>query len=362
MLRVLIAEDSQVVQRTLRALLEGEADIQVVGTASTGAQALELCRTLRPDVVTMDIFMPEMDGLEATRRIMAECPARIVIISSMVGEQDQHTTFEAIRAGAIEVIEKPHGVLRGNYAAVKANLTRVLHRVAEARPVDRGTAPREPATAGPPPPLAESPRPIGPSRPQQEIPPRFVPELICIGGSTGAPAVLAEVLGAVPAGYPIPIVVVQHIARGFARGLANWLDTIIPLRVQVAEDGDLLVPGRVLVAPDDRHLEIAGADRVQLRRADRTGEHVPSVNRLFHSAAASFGTRAFGAVLSGMGEDGARGLLEMREAGAVTVAQAEETCIVWGMPKVAMERGAAMKELTPGQLAELLVRFGNAPI
>jgi two-component system chemotaxis response regulator CheB len=188
-----------------------------------------------------------------------------------------------------------------------------------------------------------------------------VPELICVGGSTGAPAVLAEVLAALPAGYPIPIVVAQHIARGFARGLASWLDSILPLRVQVAEDGDLLVPGRVLIAPDDRHLEIVAAGHVVSRRA-AGGEHVPSINRLFGSAAVAFGPRTFAAVLSGMGEDGARGLLELREAGGVTVAQAEETCVVWGMPRMAMERGAAFRDVSPDQLAELLVRFGNAPV
>ena len=367
MLRVLIAEDSQVVQRTLQALLADEPGIEIVGTANDGAEALALCRELQPDLVTMDIFMPEMDGLEATRRIMDECPTRIVIISSMVGPKDQRTTFEAMRAGAIEVIEKPHGVLLGNYEDVKYNLSRVLRKMAHARPVNQLSwlppAPRDaPLTTAPPAPAASGPprsRPAAPptgARPGR-IPRDFAPSIVCLGGSTGAPAVLVEVLAALGADYPLPIVVAQHIARGFARGLADWLDASSPLAVKVAEQGDVLGPGRVFIGPDDRHFEVTPSFTLSLRAAASRQEHVPSVNRFFASVARVYGDKAFAAVLSGMGSDGAEGLQAMRDAGAVTVVQAEPSCVVFGMPKVAMESGAAMREVTPQQLAALLEKM-----
>ncbi|MFO8072559.1 MAG: chemotaxis-specific protein-glutamate methyltransferase CheB [Polyangia bacterium] len=370
-LRVLIAEDSQVIQRTLAALLEGESGIEVVGTAGTGEEALAICREQRPDLVTMDIFMPEMDGLEATRRIMEECPTRIVIISSMVGSDDQRMSFEAMRAGAVEVIAKPHGVLAGNYAQVRADLSRVLRRIEAARPA-RQLAWQ--ASIAPPPPLAtpepSRPRPVAAPGPApgarsdsrfapQEIPEGFSPAIVGIGGSTGAPAVLVEVLSALPASFRVPIVVAQHIAFGFANGMADWLNASVALEVAVARTGDELRPGRVLIAPDDRHLEIKSGDRVVLRPSQRAREHVPSVDRFFSSLAGAGAERALGVILSGMGGDGARGLGELREAGGITLAQDEQSCVVHGMPGKAVELGAVMQEVSPESLAELLAALGQ---
>ena len=370
-LRVLIAEDSQVIQRTLVALLEGESGIELVGTAGTGREALEICRELRPDLVTMDIFMPEMDGLEATRRIMEECPTRIVIISSMVGSDDQRMSFEAMRAGAVEVIAKPHGVLAGNYAEVRANLSRVLHRITAARPARQLAWQGGIPTPPPPGPQERSrPRPVaGPGSVPgarrvsrigaQEIPEAFSPAIVGIGGSTGAPAVLVGGLSALPGSFEVPIVIAQHIAFGFASGMADWLNASVPPEVAVARSGEELRPGRVLVAPDDRHLEIEGGDRVVLSLSQRAREHVPSVDRFFSSLARNGAERALGVILSGMGSDGARGLEELREAGGVTLAQDERSCVVHGMPKKAVELGAAMQEISPEKLAELLVELGR---
>jgi len=226
MLRVLIAEDSLVIQRTLTALLDGEDGIEIVGVASDGRQAVEMTRRLRPDLVTMDIFMPEMDGLEATRRIMEECPTRIVIISAMVGDRDVKHSFEAMRAGAIEVIAKPHGVLAGNYSEVRHSLGNVLRKIAKAQPkAQMSWLPSAAAAPAPAPPkgfgaartgVSSSPCPR--TARVRPMPAEFRPEIVCIGGSTGAPTVLVEVLSRLPGDYPFPIVVAQHIARGFAPG------------------------------------------------------------------------------------------------------------------------------------------------
>jgi two-component system, chemotaxis family, protein-glutamate methylesterase/glutaminase len=354
MLRILIAEDSQVIQRTLRALLEGEPDIEIVGVAGNGREALRMCHELRPDLVTMDIFMPEMDGLEATRRIMEECPTRIVIISAMVGERDMSSSFDAMRAGAIEVIEKPRGVLAGNYSEVKQSLARLLQKVAVAKPVAQLSwiaGPSSQAAAK----GASKPRAAGGGR---RMPEAFEPEVVCIGGSTGAPTVIVEVLSKLPAGYPYPIVVAQHIAKGFAAGFASWLDSAVPLEVKVADDRESPRPGLVLVAPDTRNVVFESSGRIDLVEPTDPRRHVPSIDALFRSAAAVHGDRVLGVLLSGMGRDGADGLAAIYAAGGVTLAQSEATSVVYGMGKVAQEAGSVMEVVSPQRLAGILLAYG----
>jgi len=353
MLRILIAEDSLVIQRTLRALLEGEPEIEIVGVAGNGREALRLCHELHPDLVTMDIFMPEMDGLEATRRIMEECPTRIVIISAMVGERDMSSSFEAMRAGAIDVIEKPHGVLAGNYSEVKQSLARLLRKVAVARPAAQMSwisSPRQGCA-----PQAPRGKAAGALR---RVPESFEPELVCLGGSTGAPTVIVEVLSKLPARYPYPIVVAQHIAKGFAAGFASWLDSAVPLEVKVADGREALRPGLVLVAPDTRNMVIGGQGEYDLEEATDPRQHVPSIDKLFRSAADAHGARVLGALLSGMGRDGAEGLAAIYAAGGVTLAQSEATSVVYGMGKVAQEAGAVMEAVSPQRLAGILLAYG----
>ncbi|MCP4200189.1 MAG: chemotaxis-specific protein-glutamate methyltransferase CheB [Proteobacteria bacterium] len=381
MIRVLIAEDSPVVQRVLVALFtKKELGIEVVGVANNGAEAVAMCRTLKPDLVTMDLFMPEMDGLEATKRIMDECPTRIVIVSSMVNANDMQTSFEAMHCGAVEVIEKPHGALSGNYDVVQKKLGQIVEQMMEASPENRFSwleDNSQTATGG------NSGRPMKRSRAMEEqvfrpsiapealksvpgaytlgdiVPVDFVPEVICIGGSTGAPAVLCDVLGHLPRSFPIPIVVAQHISKGFGRGMVQWLDSTISLDVIVAKNAGLICPGCVLVAPDDSHLEFGSKTKVKLVKPSIKDYYVPSVNHLFNSAAKVFGRQSLGIILSGMGRDGAKGLLRMRKAGGITLAQNEESSVVYGMPKEASAKGAVVLEMTPPEMIVQLLSIGK---
>lgn len=370
MLRILIAEDSQVIQRTLKALLEDEEGIQIVGLANDGEQAVEMTKELRPDLVTMDIFMPRMDGLEATRKIMAECPTRIVIISAMVGGRDVNNSFEAMRAGAIEVIEKPHGVLAGNYSEVKYSLSNLLRKIGRARPkaqmswmAEHGYGTTETAVRRrpkPPEPTSDIPLPpTGPPPATRAFPGRVSPDIVCIGGSTGAPTVLVEVLGKLPADYPYPVVVAQHIARGFAPGLASWLNSSIGLTVRLAERGDRPTRGTVLVAPDDHHLQLGAGGKIRLLEPANPQHHIPSIDMFFKSAATTYGDRTLAVILSGMGRDGAAGMKALYNAGAATLAQNEATSVVYGMAKVAVQMGSIMRSVSPVELSELLVRIGR---
>ncbi|MCU0661624.1 MAG: chemotaxis-specific protein-glutamate methyltransferase CheB [Myxococcota bacterium] len=392
MIRVMIADDSKATQRLLMSLLDSEPGIEVVGTASNGNEAIEMYRRLRPDLVTMDIYMPELDGLEATRSIMNEFPeARIVIISSLVNSKDLKTSFEAMRAGAVEVVGKPTGVLRGDYTEVKVALSRILRRMMESHPARRlswqaesprraekkteekgseisgrfripsSIPPSDVAAAESMPALSEVAPPtaavqeLKSSLRVDRLPEKYCPSLVVIGGSTGAPAVLVDLISALPADYPLPIVIAQHIARGFAKGLADWLSSSSRIKARLADDGDSLRPGTVLVSRDDSHLVIKPGGTVGLVERIAHEQYTPSINVFFESTAEAYGPRALGILLTGMGADGAAGLLKMRDNGAVTLAQDESSAVVYGMPRVAYEIGAVFKQMNPIEMVAFLL-------
>ena len=379
MIRVLIVEDSVVFQKVLVSFLRDEGNIEIVGIVDNGEDAVERCRTLKPDLVTMDIFMPKMNGLEATRRIMEECPTRIVIISSMVNATNLKYSFEAIQAGAVEVIEKPNDTIRGNYEKVREALVGVLNKTMAADPAKRFSwliqSPWQESAPVFRPSLRQSsfisassagqavdadeagelPSTISPEFSPSAIPEDFIPWIIAIGGSTGAPAVLSDILRSLPHDFRIPIVIAQHIVKGFVNGMAEWLDSLCALSVRVAEEDERPTGGTVLFAPDNMHIGVSDSRRITLTPGGGDDLYIPSVNILFHSTARIYKNRALGIVLSGMGKDGSLGLLEMRRAGAATVAQNEETSVVYGMPKVATSMGAVMEEMTPSDISALLL-------
>jgi two-component system chemotaxis response regulator CheB len=348
-IRVLVVEDSQVARDLLVSVLQNSPGFEVVGTARNGQEAVRLARRLKPSVITMDVYMPEMDGLAATQQIMAETPCPIVIISACSNKQELNLTFSAIQAGALTVLDKPS--LDDSPEVLQAMVDRI-RLMSEVKVIRRWRRPE----------VQIAPVPVGPVQlegsgrmlPTGRLPAKPVEkiDLVAIAASTGGPAALAEILGRLPGNFPAPMLVVQHITPGFGASLATWLNQMTPLEVRLARPAEAPRPGQVLLAPDDHHLEITGLKLINISQTphDQNGQR-PSANALFHSVARNYGAKALGIILTGMGNDGAEGLLAMRQAGAWTLAQSEESCVVFGMPAVAIELGAVDQILPVDKIA-----------
>jgi two-component system chemotaxis response regulator CheB len=326
MIRVVLAEDSDTCRALLTAVLESDCQLRIVGQAHDGEAALALTEQLRPDVVVMDAFMPVMDGFAATRNIMLRCPTPIVIVSASMNVAHVAVSMRALAAGALTLLPKPFSPAAEGFEELAQQFVKTVRAMADVKVVRRFN--HNGAAAGAAQPLAAN---QVDSRPRASI--------IGIGASTGGPAALQRVLSDIPAEIPVPIVVVQHIARGFVDGLAGWLDAVTPLKVRVACHGEMLKPGTVYLAPDEHQLEITRRGSVDLSRRVAVGGFLPSVSALFASLSASFGPAALGLILTGMGQDGIEGLRELRAAGALVLAQDEETSVVFGMPAAAIAAG-----------------------
>jgi two-component system chemotaxis response regulator CheB len=337
-LRVLVVEDSITVRKRLVEALSASAEIEVVGEAGDGKQAIELCLALGPDVVTMDMMLPVMSGLAATEYIMAYYPTPILIVSASTNRGELFRTYEALAAGAVDVLEKPLG--NDTDGAWEKMLISTLKMVARIRVIThiRGRLARPRISSRDPdlPGAATAPAPTDRER-----------AVVAIGASTGGPSAIVEVLHLLPADFPLPILLVLHINEPFGRAFAEWLDGQIDRRVAYAEDGALLAgaAGRVIMAPPDRHLTVRGG-RLWLSNGPERHFCRPSVDVLFESVSIEFGPTAAACLLTGMGRDGAAGLLEIRKAGGFTIAQDEATSIVYGMPREAVLLGAAERVLS----------------
>jgi two-component system chemotaxis response regulator CheB len=331
MIRVVIAEDSPVVAEIVRAVLEQDPEFRVVGVARHGAEAVALTRTLRPDLVTMDIHMPVLDGIEATRAIMEEAPTPILVISSAVHEEST-LAFRAIQAGAVDVIEKPLAPLQDQYARLDlVRRARMVSGITPIRRLRRRTG------------AVEEPVQLRTGH------------VLGIAASTGGPAALLAVLSALPREFPCPILVVQHIAHGFLHGLVDWLGGQVGMPVRVAERGEVVKPGAVVFAPEEHHMLLAPDRRIVLTRDPPIDGHRPSATALFESIAESCGRSAVGVVLTGMGRDGARGLLKLRESGGRALCQDEASSLIYGMPRAAIENGAAERAVGLDSMATEIV-------
>ena len=345
-IRVLVVDDSPLIRDILTSMLESVSDFQVVGQAANGWEAVQLTARLRPDVITMDIRMPRLSGLEAIRQIMSTNPTPIVVITSSVYEADVNIAFNAIAAGALTVVEKPKGLESGSYDAVREQLVTTVRLMSDVQVITLWSGD------------ASLIRPRSASQAYRSASQLGI-ELIAIAASTGGPGTLRQILGDLPGDMSIPIVVVQHITSGFGPGFAQWLNAMTPLQVAIAKNGDSLVPGHVLIAPEDRHITVAPDGIVMLDQLPPLKGHRPSATRLFASVAKAYGPTALGIVLTGMGDDGADGLELLRQVGGRVIAQDEASCAVFGMPKVAIERGIANQVLTPGEIASTLMNLNE---
>ena len=348
MIKVLIVEDSSVVRELLTFILSSDPDIQVIGTARDGREAVQAVGELRPDVVTMDIFMPTMDGFEATRIIMETNPTPIVIVSASWDSQEVEKTFRAMEAGALTAIAKPVGVTHPNYQQRANELLKIVKLMSEVKVIKRRPQDRRgPLISG-----ETSAGIIPPALPN--------PQVIAIGASTGGPPAIATILSRLPKDFCAPLLIVQHIAVGFVQGFADWLANLARLPVKIAQQGEYLLPGHVYVAPDDRHLGVEGGGRIALSNGELVNGLRPSVSWLFRSVNDVFGKNAIGVLLTGMGKDGAQELKLMKEKGAVTIVQDKESSIVYGMPGEAVNINAAMHILAPVGIAEFLLGLARA--
>ncbi len=344
MIHVLVAEDSVTTRELLVEILHSDAEVRVVGEAKNGIEALEMARRLRPDVVTMDIRMPVMDGFEATKRIMIEAPTPIVIVSASLDVREVEISMHALRVGALAVLPKPPGPGAPDFEDASRRFIATVKAMAGVKVVRRrlGRGRLEP--------VPEAPAARNGARAR----------IVALAASTGGPAALHRVLSELPGELSVPILVVQHIASGFIQGLASWLNTVSPLKVKVAENGEPPAPGTVYLAPDSHHLGVSDRNTVLLSTAAPIKGFRPSATFLFQSVGQVFGTSAVALVLTGMGEDGVEGLRAFRNAGGRVVAQDEASSVVYGMPGAAVAAGFVDVSLPlaaiPSQLVDIISR------
>ncbi|HLL05888.1 MAG TPA: chemotaxis protein CheB [Myxococcaceae bacterium] len=333
-IQVLLTDDSPTMLQVLTRLLSAQPDVTVVGTARDGEEAVALARSLRPDVITLDVQMPGMDGLGATERIMAESPCRILMVS---GAPDTDLSFRALQAGALEVIAKPQGAPE-DVARFGVRLLSAIRLLAEVPLVTQRHEGRSTAPA------------LGPNTKVAGF---------GLASSIGGPTALASLLWLLPRSLPYPLFIAQHITPGFTAGLHRWLSSLSPLPVEIARPGELPKAGTVYLAPDSHHLRVGTQGEFVIERA--SGSTFPSGDLLLASMSRAYGNNAAGAVLSGMGEEGAVGLMAIRRAGGLTFAQDPETCLVASMPQAAIRNKSTEYPVSPEALATVLRALEGVP-
>lgn len=350
LIKVLVVEDSLVVREFLVHILGSDPGIRVVGTASDGEEAIEAVRRLQPDVITMDIHMPKMDGLEATRRIMEIHPTPIVIVSGSSDPDDVAMTFRATEAGALAALRRPAGIGHPDFEATARDLVQMVKLMSEVKVVRRWPQARRDATM---------PRPPASSAEVRHVHAPAKVRVVALGASTGGPPVLQTILAGLPKDFPAPVLIVQHMAAGFVQGFVEWLSQSSVLPVQIAVHGEIILPAHVYVAPDEFQMKVERGGRIILSKDAPESGLRPSVSYLFRSLADTYGGDAVAALLTGMGRDGAEELKLLRDKGAVTIAQDKDSSVVHGMPGEAIRLDAAQLILPPEKIAPLLASLVN---
>jgi two-component system, chemotaxis family, protein-glutamate methylesterase/glutaminase len=327
-LKILIADDSSVTRECIKDWLAPEKELKVIGEAKDGREAFEMTKALSPNLVIMDVMMPNMNGLEATEQIMAYCPTPVLIFSSVANDREMNIVFEAISRGALDVLAKPDKS-EDSVKNVRQELVKKVKFLSKVPVIHHPLAKLR---------MRKSPDLKDQGRGQTETLPAGQFAILGIGASTGGPQALSLMLSAFPKDFPRPVVVVQHIADAFVEGLARWLTGLTKLHVKVADDKEELKAGKVYIAPSDSHMLVKN-NRVILSNSNPVNNCRPAVDILFDSLAQNYGAGAYAVLLTGMGADGARGMKAIREKGGHTVAQDQESSIIFGMPGSAIELG-----------------------
>lgn len=345
-IRTLLVEDSPVALTILKRILETAADIEIVGTAQTGLEALSLIPVVQPDVICTDLHMPQMNGLELTAQIMDQHPRPILVVSASVQEEDTHHIFQLLEAGAVDVLPKPRAGLDPDSLSLQQSLIDKVKVVSGVRVFKKRRSRSAPA----PLPVSTGIKMSTPCR----------PKILAIGASTGGPLALQTILAQLPKDFPIPIVCVQHISSGFLSGLIDWLAMQCPLAVQIADPGARPEPGKIYFPPERQHLILNDQGRFACSGATPTDSHCPSITLTFNSIARFYGRRAIGVLLTGMGRDGAEGMQAIAQAGGLTIAQDEATSVIFGMPKEAIALNAARHILPVDTIGSTLIQLLTA--
>lgn len=353
MIRVLVVDDSPVIREFLVRILSSDSELQVIGSAGNGEEALEAVKHKKPDVITMDIRMPKMNGMEATRLIMETYPTPIVIVSGSL-EAEEAASFRAIEAGALAVLQRPTGFDHPDHEATACEMVRTVKLMSEVKVVRRWTHTRKKTSFST---LSATETKLNgtsvAAAAHKEI------KSIAIGASTGGPVVLQQILSGLPKDYSIPVLITQHIAAGFVGGFTEWLTQSTGFQTSVAVHKEQLLCGRAYVAPDGFQMGVSKDNRIWLSGDEPENGMRPSVSYLFRSVANVFGRAAVGVLLTGMGKDGADELKLMKEKGAMTIAQDEDSSIVHGMPGSAINLDAVTHVLSPNEITATLVKLGS---
>lgn len=358
-IRVLIVDDSAVCRELLAHLLSSDPQIEIAGSVRDGTSALDAVTALRPDVITMDINLPGMNGYDVTRRIMESFPTPIVVVSAADDVGEVEMSFRAMESGAVAVVPKPRGGESADSAAQSRELILMVKLMAEVKVVKRWSRKSVPpiAAAGPESAPGRSSTFPGPQPGHAVSSAGF--EAVLIGASTGGPLPIRTILSSLPRDFPAAVLVVQHIAAGFGAGFADWLAGASRLPVHIAGEGELVAPGHVYVAPDEAHMGVGAGPRITLGHGEPENGLRPSVSHLFRSAAKVYGRRAVGILLSGMGRDGAEELKGLKDIGAVTFAQDQESSVVFGMPGEAVRLGGVSYTMPPEAIAAAVVNLAE---
>jgi two-component system, chemotaxis family, protein-glutamate methylesterase/glutaminase len=345
-IKVLLVEDSPLAIAILQKVLQASPEIEIVGTACDGKEALDLIPQLDPHVICTDLHMAQMDGLELTKQVMAKYPRPILVISNSVGADDPQNIFNLIQAGAIDIFPKPTTGLPSDYDRIRNSLVTKIKVLSGVKVFTRPLSKNVPSNTE-----------IIKTSPLRSIKVTVPIKIVAIGASTGGPQALQTVLSPLPKNFPVPIICTQHISEGFLQGLVDWLASVCRLKVKIATEDELPLPGTIYFAPERSHLELNYLGKLTCKNSGAVDGHCPSVTVMFESIAKFHKQEMLGILLTGMGKDGAAGMKTIAQRGGMTIAQDEASSIVFGMPKEAIAIGGAQYILPVREIAPSLLKI-----